>query len=47
LIDYRRLAEIRRKSEGEFFLAVITAVAVVLAGVQQGILLALVSAIAA
>jgi SulP family sulfate permease len=42
LIDYRGLAEIRRKSAAEFRLAVITAVTVVLVGVKEGILLAVV-----
>ena len=42
LIDYRGLADIYRKKPGEFALAVVTAATVVLVGVQQGILLALV-----
>jgi len=42
LIDLRGLAEIRRKMPGEFLLAMATAVTVVCAGVEQGIMLALV-----
>jgi MFS superfamily sulfate permease-like transporter len=42
LIDYRGLAEIRRLSPGEFILALITAGTVVLFGVEQGILIAVV-----
>ena len=42
LIDYRGLAEIRRKSNAEFRLAVVTAATVVLVGVEEGILLAVV-----
>jgi sulfate permease, SulP family len=42
LIDYRELVEIRRKSNAEFRLAVITAATVVLVGVKEGILLAVV-----
>jgi high affinity sulfate transporter 1 len=42
LIDLRSLAAIRRESPGEFALAVTTAVVVVLVGVEQGILLAMV-----
>ncbi len=42
LIDYRGLAEIRRKSIAEFRLAMITAATVVLVGVKEGILLAVV-----
>lgn len=40
LIDVRGLADIRRESPGEFTLAVVTAAAVALVGVEQGILLA-------
>ncbi len=42
LIDLRKLASIRRESPGEFVLAVITASVVVLVGVEQGIILAMV-----
>ena len=42
LIDLRGLASIRRESPGEFVLAVITAAVVVLVGVEQGIILAMV-----
>jgi sulfate permease, SulP family len=42
LIDLRGLREIRRESPGEFALAVFTAAVVVLVGVEQGILLAMV-----
>jgi MFS superfamily sulfate permease-like transporter len=42
LIDYRDLAAIRRVAPGEFILALITAGTVVLFGVEQGILLAVV-----
>jgi MFS superfamily sulfate permease-like transporter len=42
LIDYRGLAAIRRAAPGEFILALITAGTVVLFGVEQGILLAVV-----
>ncbi len=42
LIDLRGLAGIRRESPGEFVLAVITACVVVLVGVEQGIVLAMV-----
>jgi len=41
LIDYRGLAEIRRKSPREFRLALATAATVVLVGVEQGIILSL------
>ena len=41
LIDIRGLADIRRESPGEFTLAVLTAAAVALIGVEQGILLAI------
>ena len=41
LIDLRGLADIRRESPGEFTLAVATAAAVALIGVEQGILLAI------
>jgi len=42
LIDLRGLREIRRESPGEFWLAVVTALVVVVVGVQQGIVLAMV-----
>jgi len=42
LIDMRGLREIRRESPGEYALAVFTAAVVVLVGVEQGILLAMV-----
>ncbi len=42
LIDVRKLASIRRESPGEYTLAVITAVVVVVVGVEQGIILAMV-----
>jgi sulfate permease, SulP family len=42
LIDLRKLASIRRESPGEFALAAITATVVVLVGVEQGIILAMV-----
>jgi high affinity sulfate transporter 1 len=42
LIDLRGLREIRRESPGEYMLAWITAATVVLVGVEQGILLAMV-----
>ena len=42
LIDLRGLREIRRESPGEFWLAAITAAAVVVLGVEQGIVLAMV-----
>lgn len=42
LVDLHGLREIRRESAGEFWLAVITAAVVVLVGVEQGILLAIV-----
>jgi SulP family sulfate permease len=42
LIDLRKLANIRRESPGEFWLAVTTAAVVVLIGVEQGIILAMV-----
>jgi high affinity sulfate transporter 1 len=41
MIDVRRLLDIRRESPGEFYLALITAAAVVGMGVEQGILLAI------
>jgi len=41
LIDVKGLADIRRESPGEFVLAVVTAAAVALIGVEQGILLAI------
>ena len=42
LIDVRGLRDIRRESPGEYALAVFTAAVVVLVGVEQGILLAMV-----
>ena len=42
MIDVTRLRDIRRESPGEFYLAVVTAAAVVALGVEQGILLAIV-----
>jgi SulP family sulfate permease len=42
LIDLRGLRDIRRESPGEYVLAVFTAAVVVLVGVEQGILLAMV-----
>jgi high affinity sulfate transporter 1 len=42
LVDYRGLADIYRKTPREFVLAVLTAATVVLAGVEQGIILAMV-----
>jgi high affinity sulfate transporter 1 len=42
LVDVRGLRDIRRESPGEFRLALITAVVVVVIGVEQGILLAIV-----
>jgi high affinity sulfate transporter 1 len=42
MIDVRALRDIRRESPGEFYLAVVTAAAVVVIGVEQGILLAIV-----
>jgi MFS superfamily sulfate permease-like transporter len=41
MTDVRGLRDIRRESPGEFYLAVITAAAVVAVGVEQGILLAI------
>jgi len=41
MIDVAGLRDIRRESPGEFFLAVVTAAAVVAIGVEQGILLAI------
>jgi len=41
LVDLKALADIRRESPGEFTLAVATAAAVALIGVEQGILLAI------
>jgi sulfate permease, SulP family len=41
MIDVRRLLDIRRESPGEFYLALITAAAVVGMGVEQGILIAI------
>ncbi|HKD07318.1 MAG TPA: SulP family inorganic anion transporter [Bryobacteraceae bacterium] len=40
LIDFRGLAEIRRSAPREFLLAIVTALTVVIFGVEQGILLA-------
>jgi SulP family sulfate permease len=42
LVDVRGLREIQRESSGEFGLAVITATVVVIVGVEQGILMAIV-----
>ena len=42
LVDFRGLAEIRRCQPGEFALALLTAITVVVLGVEQGILLAVV-----
>ena len=42
LIDLRALRDIRRESPGEFWLAVMTAAVVVLVGVEQGIILAMI-----
>jgi MFS superfamily sulfate permease-like transporter len=42
LIDYRGLSQIYRKSQEEFWLAIITAATVVFIGVEEGILLAIV-----
>jgi high affinity sulfate transporter 1 len=42
LIDWRGLGEIRRKTPGEYLLAMATAATVVCAGVEEGIVLALV-----
>lgn len=41
MIDVRSLRDIRRQSPGEFYLALVTAAAVVAFGVEQGILLAI------
>ena len=41
MIDVTGLRNIRRESPGEFYLAVVTAAAVVVIGVEQGILLAI------
>jgi high affinity sulfate transporter 1 len=41
LIDLRSLRDIRRESPGEYALAILTAAAVAVAGVEQGILLAI------
>jgi len=41
MIDVRGLQDIRRESPGEFYLAIVTAAAVVAIGVEQGILLAI------
>jgi SulP family sulfate permease len=38
LVDIRRLRDIRKESPGEFWLAIITAAVVALAGLEQGIL---------
>ena len=45
MIDVKGLRNIRRESPGEFYLAVVTAAAVVAIGVEQGILLAIVLSI--
>lgn len=42
LIDYRGMATIRRAAPGEFILALVTAATVVIFGVEQGILLAVI-----
>jgi MFS superfamily sulfate permease-like transporter len=42
LIDLRGMVSIRRESPGEFTLALVTAVVVVLVGVEQGIILAMI-----
>lgn len=42
LIDHKGLAEIRRSKSGEFALALVTVATVVFAGVEQGIILAIV-----
>jgi len=42
LIDFRGLADIRRESPGEYYLAVMTAAVVVLVGVEQGIVSAMI-----
>jgi MFS superfamily sulfate permease-like transporter len=41
MIDLKGLRDVRRESSGEFYLAVVTAAAVVAVGVEQGILLAI------
>jgi high affinity sulfate transporter 1 len=41
MVNLKRLRDIRRESPGEFYLAVVTAAAVVAIGVEQGILLAI------
>ena len=41
MVDVARLRDIRRESPGEFYLALVTAAAVVAIGVEQGILLAI------
>ena len=41
MIDVRSLRDIRRESPGEFYLAIMTAAAVIAIGVEQGILLAI------
>jgi SulP family sulfate permease len=41
MIDVKQLRDIRRESPGEFYLAIITAGAVVAIGVEQGVLLAI------
>ena len=41
MVDVTHLREIRRQSPGEFYLAIVTAAAVVAIGVEQGILLAI------
>ncbi|HTR40229.1 MAG TPA: SulP family inorganic anion transporter, partial [Pseudomonadales bacterium] len=42
LVDYRSLAEIRRRKPGEFAVALVTAAVVVFVGVEQGIFLAVI-----
>jgi high affinity sulfate transporter 1 len=42
LVDFRGLAEIRRSKPGEFGIAIVTALTVVILGVEQGIILAVV-----
>ena len=41
MVDVKGLRDIRRESPGEFYLAAVTAAAVVVIGVEQGILLAI------
>ncbi len=42
LLKFKELRDIRRESPGEFWLAAVTAVVVVVVGVEQGIVLAMV-----